>query len=73
MLQACQKKTCRKKQRDFRQYYGKACQNINALKINRGNNLGTIRLSGYGQSRYIIKQNEKLKGKSKNLKTVWAV
>jgi hypothetical protein len=66
MLQACQKKTCRKKQRDFRQYYGKACQNIKPLKINRGNNLETNRLSVSGQLRYVIKQNKKLKGKNES-------
>lgn len=63
MLQACQKKS-RKKPRDFKLYYGKACQNINALKINQGNNLGTNTLYGSGQYRYVIKQNNKLKGKN---------
>ena len=58
MLQACQKKTCRKKLRDFKLYYGKACQNINALNINWGANLQANGLSGTGQYRYVIKQNK---------------
>ena len=71
MLQACQKKTCRKKPCDFRLYYGKACQNINVLKINQGNNLRANALSGTGQYRYVIKQNNKLNGKNRNSRVMF--
>lgn len=59
MLQLLQK-NIKKKSVLLIVYYGMPCQNIKTLKINQGNGLLQIRLSGSVQFWYIIKQNKML-------------